>query len=143
MKLNFDIKIKYFIFITAYLFRMSLQCLMNDYNHTLAFFILLFYNSSYANIISYPNTEYQVSMLIIKLMLFLILMGFSARHSDAAKRITSCTTCDNKSRQKSSKPTLDIKIKGGITHTHIEYQILITISHCKKKDVGLSNHFMN
>ena len=46
---------------------------------------------------------------------------FNVRHSDAAKRITSCTTCDNKSRQKSFKPTLDIKIKGGITHTHIEY----------------------
>ena len=33
----------------------------------------------------------------------------AARHADAAKRITSCTTCDNKSRQKTFKPTLDIK----------------------------------
>ena len=43
----------------------------------------------------------------------------AARHADAAKRITSCTTCDNKSRQK-FKPTLDIKIKGGTTHTHAD-----------------------
>ena len=100
---------------------MSLQCLMNDYNHTLAFFILLSSNSSYANIIIHPSSEYHVSKNIIKLMLLLMQMEFYARHSDAAKRITSCTTCDNKSRQKRSKPTLNIKIKGGITHTHIEY----------------------
>ena len=67
-------------------------------------FILFYSNSSYANIITHPNAEYHVSKNIIRLMFLLMQMRFSARHSDAAKRITSCTTCDNKSRQKSLNP---------------------------------------
>ena len=62
--------------------------------------------------IMFPSTAFT-------LMFPLKQIRFSARHSDAAKRITSCTTCDNKSRQKTFKPTLDIKNQRWYnTHAH-------------------------